>query len=70
MIEIVNNISFGFGVGVWSCDVNVVFCVGWVIEVGCVWMNCYYLYLVYVVFGGYKKLGIGCEIYKMMLDYY
>lgn len=70
VLVIVNNIEFGLGVGVWICDINFVYCMGCGIEVGCVWMNCYYVYLVYVVFGGYKKFGVGCENYKMMFDYY
>lgn len=70
VIEIVNDIFYGLGVGVWICDMYQVYQIFCVVEVGCVWVNNYYVYLVYVLFGGYKKLGIGWEIYKMMFVYY
>lgn len=54
VLFIVNDMFYGFGVGVWLCDVNICFCMGCGIKVGWVWINCYYVYLVYVVFGGYK----------------
>lgn len=70
VLVIVNEIQFGFGVGVWMWDINFVYCMGCGIKVGCVWINCYYVYLVYVVFGGYKQFGVGWEMYKMVLDVY
>lgn len=70
VLVFVNSLEFGLGVGVWSWNMNCVYYFGCKIEVGCVWINCYYMYLVYVVFGGYKKLGIGWEIYKLVFDYY
>lgn len=54
MIEFVNDMFYGFGVGVWMCNGMCVYWMGCEVEVGCVWINCYYLYFVYVVFGGYK----------------
>lgn len=66
----VNDIVYGLGAGVWICDINIVYCMVKNIKVGRVWVNCYYVYFVYVVFGGYKKFGIGWEIYKLILSYY
>lgn len=56
-----NDSVFGFVVGIWMCDYKCVWCIVWVFEMGIVWINMYKLFLIFMLFLGWKESGMGCE---------
>ena len=69
-LEIANDTLYGLGAGVWTRDVHQMQTFSRGIEAGRIWCNCYHAYPAHASFGGYKKLGIGRETHKMMLNNY
>src|SRR5450755_3138338 len=69
-LEIANDTLYGLGAGVWSRDSTTIYKMGYGIQAGRVWVNCYHAYPAHAAFGGYKQSGIGRENHKDMLDHY
>lgn len=61
VIVIVNDFCYGLNGGIFSVDVVIVYWMVWCICVGSVYFNGGGGGLFYVLIGGYKCLGIGCE---------
>lgn len=69
-LAIANDSMYGLGSGIWTRDVNKAYRFGRKIQAGRVWTNCYHVYPAHSAFGGYKKSGIGREMYKTTLEAY
>lgn len=66
----VNDIIFGFVVGVVSKDISCVYCIIYCLEVGICWINIWGELLVEMLVGGYKEFGVGCENGIFIFGYY
>lgn len=66
----VNDIDYGFVGVVWFVDEDVVFEIVEQFEMGMVWINEFFYFLFFVLFGGYKYLGFGVEFGKEGFEVY
>ncbi|MHC5307600.1 acetaldehyde dehydrogenase ExaC [Bartonella sp. LJL80] len=69
-LAMANDTMYGLGSGIWTRDINKAYRFGRAIQAGRVWTNCYHVYPAHSAFGGYKKSGIGREMYKTTLEHY
>lgn len=54
VVWLVNVFVYGLGGGIWIVNFVCVYCMVCVLEIGMVWINCYYNFFGGMLIGGYK----------------
>lgn len=70
VIQLVNDIKYGFVFYFYGCDYVLIWRVVEVFEYGMVGINIGMIFIIVVFFGGIKQSGFGCEGFKYGLDDY
>lgn len=65
-----NDISYGLGAGVWTCDIGRAHKVARALKAGSVWVNCYGIIGSISPFDGYKQSGFGREVGPQSVELY
>ena len=69
-VKIANDSEYGLAGGIFSTNINRVFNVAKAMRTGRIWVNTYNQFPAGAPFGGYKKSGIGREVYKDAIKNY
>ncbi|MCI2955339.1 aldehyde dehydrogenase family protein [Staphylococcus caprae] len=69
-VKIANDSEYGLAGGIFSTNINRVFNVAKAMKTGRIWVNTYNQFPAGAPFGGYKKSGIGREVYKDAIKNY
>ncbi len=69
-VKIANDSEYGLAGGIFSTNINRVFNVAKAMRTGHIWVNTYNQFPAGAPFGGYKKSGIGREVYKDAIKNY